>query len=256
MRMKDRVEDLQKRRAAKRAMGGAERVERQRKRGKLDARARIDLLFDLGSFEEFGLLAASEGSLPEEEDPSRPTPADGVITGIGEIDGRPVAAAAYDFTVLGGSIGLVGERKVARLRDLALKDRIPIVWLVDSAGARLEASSDVDPRRIASFADTGYLFREQVVMSGVVPQVAAIVGPGAAGTAYIPGLADYVPMVKNIGSLALGGPPLVKAVTGQEISEQELGGSKIHTTTSGVGDVELETDADCIHAVKKYLSYF
>jgi acetyl-CoA carboxylase carboxyltransferase component len=109
---------------------------------------------------------------------------------------------------------------------------------------------------LSLFAGSGHLFREQVVMSGVVPQVAAMVGPGAAGTAYIPGLADYVPMVKNIGSLALGGPALVKAVTGQEISEQELGGSKIHAEVSGVGDGEFENDAACLAATKKYLSYF
>src|SRR5215472_10145104 len=176
MRMKHRVDDLRQRRARADAMGGSERLKRQKARGKLDARARIKLLFDSDSFEEFGRLAAREGNLPE-EDEERPSPADGVITGIGDIEGRPVAAAAYDFTVLGGSIGEVGERKVARLRDLALKDRIPIVWLVDSAGARIDASAAIDPRRIASFADTGYLFREQVVMSGVVPQVAAMVGP-------------------------------------------------------------------------------
>src|SRR6185436_16776570 len=190
------------------------------------------------------------------EDPSRPSPADGVITGVGEIDGRPVAVAAYDFTVFGGSIGEVGERKVARLRDLALKDRIPIVWLVDSAGARIEAGGAVDPRKLALFADTGYLFREQVVLSGVVPQVAAMVGPGAAGTAYIPALADFVPMVKNVGSMALGGPPLVKAMTGEDISEQELGGAKVHTSKSGVGDIEVENDAACIALIKDYLSYF
>src|SRR6266851_9461938 len=189
MHMKERVRDLEQRRAAKRAMGGPARLERQKKKGKLDARARLQLLFDSNRFEEFGLLAASEGKLADEEPPDQPTPADGVITGIGEIEGRPVAVAAYDFTVLGGSIGEVGERKVARLRDLALKNRIPIVWLIDSAGARLEASREPNARRLAGFADTGYLFREQVAMSGVVPQVAAMVGPGAAGTAYIPGLA-------------------------------------------------------------------
>ena len=203
MRMKHRVDDLRQRRARAEAMGGSERLNRQKARGKLDARARIKLLFDSDSFEEFGRLAAREGNLPEEEDEERPSPADGVITGIGDIEGRPVAAAVYDFTVLGGSIGEVGERKVARLRDLALKDRIPVVWLVDSAGARIDASAAIDPRRIASFADTGYLFREQVVMSGVVPQVAAMVGPGAAGTAYIPGLADFVPMVKGTSSIAV-----------------------------------------------------
>src|SRR5207302_4701885 len=180
----------------------------------------------------------------------------GVITGVGHVYGRPVCAAIYDFTVFGGSLAEIGERKVTRMRDLALKNRLPMVWLVDSAGARIEAGQGVDPRRLAAFADTGYLFREQVVLSGVVPQVAAMVGPGAAGTAYIPGLADFVPMVKDIGSMALGGPPLVKAVTGQEIGEQELGGSKTHATKSGVGDCEVDGDAACIALVKKYLSYF
>src|SRR5205807_1155578 len=159
--MKDRVEELARLRAQKEAMGGTERIGRQRARGKLDARARLKLLFDPGTFEEYGLLAASDGNLPEEDDAARPSPADGVITGVGEIDGRPVAAAIYDFTVFGGSIGEIGERKVTRLREMALVNRIPMVWLVDSAGARLDASAGVDPRRIASFADTGYLFREQ-----------------------------------------------------------------------------------------------
>src|SRR5438874_1517123 len=254
--MKDHVEELAKLKAQKLEMGGKERVERQRSRNKLDARERVRLLFDPGTFEEFGALAASNGNLPDEEDPSKPSPADGVITGVGEIDGRPVASAVYDFTVFGGSIGEIGERKVTRLRDLCLKNRIPMVWLVDSAGARLDASSGVDPRRIATFADTGYLFREQVILSGVVPQVAAMVGPGAAGTAYIPGLADFVPMVKNVGSMALGGPPLVKAVTGQDIGEQELGGSKVHTEKSGVGDVEVADDSECVGMIKEYLSFF
>src|SRR5581483_11902971 len=111
------------------------------------------------------------------------------------------------------------------------------------------------PDMISLFAGSGHLFREQVVLSGVVPQVAAMVGPGAAGTAYIPGLADFVPMVKGIGSLALGGPPLVRAVTGQDITEQDLGGSKVHCEVSGVGDGEFDDDAACIGAVKKYLSY-
>ncbi len=237
-------------------MGGPERVARQRARGKLDARERLRQLFDPGTFEEYGLLARSNGSLPEEEQPDKPSPADGVVTGVGEVDGRPVAAAVYDFTVFGGSIGEVGERKVARLRDLALKSRIPMVWLVDSAGARLDASADIDPRRIAGFADTGYLFREQVVMSGVVPQVAAMVGPGAAGTAYIPGLADFVPMVKGTSSMAIGGPYLVESVVGEKVTEEDLGGSKIHNELSGNADAEYADDATCIAAVREYLSFF
>jgi methylmalonyl-CoA decarboxylase subunit alpha len=137
---------------------------------------------------------------------------------------------------------------------MALRGRWPMVWLIDSAGARIDPGSG-HPDSLSLFAGSGHLFREQVLMSGVVPQVAAVVGPGAAGTAYIPGLADYVPMVRSVGSLALGGPPLVKAVTGQDISEQDLGGSKIHCEVSGVGDGEFENDAACLAAVKQYLSY-
>src|SRR5215831_11143179 len=232
MGRKDALQRLAELKARKAEMGGTQRVARQR----------LSLLFDPGSVQELGMLASAEGRLPEEEDPARPTAADGVLTAFGTVDGRPVAAAIYDFTVLGGSIGEVGERKVTRLRDLALKDRTPIVWLVDSGGARLEAGGEVDPRRLAGFADTGYLFREQSVMSGVVPQVAAMLGPGAAGTAYIPGLADFVPMVAGKSSLALGGPPLVKAMTRQEITEQELGGSRVHCEVSGCGDLEVESD--------------
>ncbi|MBX7096315.1 MAG: acyl-CoA carboxylase subunit beta [Myxococcaceae bacterium] len=256
MKMTERVEELSRRKAKSLEMGGAERVARQRGRNKLDARARVQALFDPGTFEELGALAANNGDLPEEEDASKPSPADGVITGIGEIHGRPVATAIYDFTVFGGSIGEVGERKVTRMRDLALKHRIPMVWLIDSAGARLEASAGVDPRRIAGFADTGYLFREQVVLSGVVPQVAAMVGPGAAGTAYIPGLADFVPMVKGTSSIAIGGPYLVESVVGEKVSEEDLGGSKVHNELSGVADQEYADDPTCIAAIREYLSFF
>jgi acetyl-CoA carboxylase carboxyltransferase component len=166
-----------------------------------------------------------------------------------------VCAAAYDFTVKGGSIGLTGETKVSRLRELALKNRMPMVWFIDSAGARIDPKSGANSDLISMFAGTGHLFREEVHMSGVIPLVAAMVGPGAAGTAYIPGLADFVPMVKNIGSMALAGPPLVKAVTGQDITEQELGGSKVHTEKSGVGDLEVANDDECIEAIKEYLAF-
>src|SRR5207237_8153472 len=126
---------------------------------------------------------------------------------------------------------------------------------IDSGGARIDPGS-THPDMISLFAGSGHLFREQVHMSGVVPQVAAMVGPGAAGTAYIPGLADFVPMVKNIGSMALGGPPLVKAMTGEDISEQDLGGSKIHATKNAVAGGEFQDDAGCIAAGKKSLPYF
>ncbi len=254
MTMRDKVDELERRRAEARKMGGEARLLRQKERGKLDARARLHLLLDPGSFREIGLLATHLGRLPGATD-DKPSPADGVICGSGLIDNRPVCVAAYDFTVQGGSIGPVGERKVSRLRELALRERVPMVWLIDSAGARLTADAD-QAAWIAGFADTGYLFREQVVMSGVVPLVAAMVGPGAAGTAYIPGLADFVPMVKGTSSMAIGGPYLVKSVVGEEITEEALGGSKVHTEISGVADLECADDAACIAAVRDYLSFF
>ena len=247
--MRKKVDGLLRRRAEAKKMGGEARLQRQKERGKLDARARIDLLLDPRSFQEIGLLGTHLGKLDS------PTPADGVICGTGWIEGRPVCVASYDFTVQGGSIGLVGERKVSRLRELALRERVPMVWLVDSAGARLSADPE-EAAWITSFADTGYLFREQVVLSGVVPLVAAMVGPGAAGTAYIPGLADFVPMVRGTSSMAIGGPYLVKSIVGEDVSEEALGGSKVHTEVSGVADLEAASDAECLAAVREYLSFF
>jgi len=251
--MRERVEALEAKRAKIKEMGGADKVQKQHERGKLTARERLEKFFDGGEYMEVGAfgtqmgLAAGDGS-------DKPA-ADAVVCGFGKVDGRMVCAAAYDFTVKGGSIGQTGEEKVTRLRQMALRGRWPIVWFIDSGGARIDPGAQ-HPDSISLFAGSGHLFREQVHMSGVVPQVAAMVGPGAAGTAYIPGLADFVPMVKNVGSLALGGPPLVKAVTGQDITEQELGGSKVHSEVSGVGDGEFADDASCIAAVKKYLSFF
>ena len=255
--MREKTAELERRKAEARKMGGEARLAKQKERGKLDARARLALLLDKDSFREIGLLATHLGRLPGDDnyDASKPSPADGVICGTGMIGGRPACVAAYDFTVHGGSIGPVGERKVSRLRELALRERIPMIWLVDSAGARLSADPE-SARALSDFADSGYLFREQVVMSGVVPLVAAMVGPGAAGTAYIPGLADFVPMVKGTSSLAIGGPYLVKSVVGEDVTEEALGGSKVHTELSGVADLECDDDVTCIEAVRTYLGFF
>jgi len=256
--MRERVQELMERRQRFRQMGGEDRVQRQRDRGKLDARQRVQTLLDDDSFHEMGMLATDRGQL-EAEWP-RPTPADGVITGTGRVQGRLVAVAAYDFTVYGGSIGEVGEIKLTRLREVALRQRIPMIWLIDSAGARIHSESSFGSAesslQISRFADTGYLFREEVTMSGVIPLVAAMMGPGAAGTAYIPGLADFVPMVKGTSSMAIGGPYLVRSVVGEEVTEEELGGSKVHTRVSGVGDLECRDDARCLDAIRTYLSFF
>jgi methylmalonyl-CoA decarboxylase subunit alpha len=246
--MRGHAQELGAKKEEYRAMGGRERVERQHAQGKLTVRERLDRLFDRDSFTELSLLAHHQSSSPAMQ--GKFTPADGCITGVGRIDGRRVAVIAYDFTVMAGSIGMVGELKATRMRELALRERIPLVWLIDSAGARIQEASG------SMFARTGDLFREQVHMSGVIPQVAAMMGPGAAGTAYIPGLADFVPMVKGTSHMALGGPPLVKAAVGEDVTAEEMGGSEVHTRVSGVADLEVADDVECIRVVRQYLSYF
>jgi acetyl-CoA carboxylase carboxyltransferase component len=249
MDMKARADDLAARRERAGRMGGPEAVDRQHAAGKLTARERIDRLFDAGTFTEIGLHATHAGIAPELA--GRETPADGVITGFGRIDGRLASVIAYDFTVMAGSMGRNAETKCNRAREIAYGKRIPMIWLIDSAGARVQEA-------IGSrwFAGAGLLFREESVMSGVVPQVAAMMGPGAAGTAYIPALADFVPMVKGTSNMALGGPPLVKAVVGEDVTAEELGGSKVHCEISGVADLEVDDDEHCLRVIREYLSYF
>jgi acetyl-CoA carboxylase carboxyltransferase component len=238
-----RVRDLEARRQQNLAMGGDEKIAKQHEKGKLTVRERIDLLFDAGSFVELGLLA-------KDREGTDNAPADGVVTGHGLVDGRQVWVIAYDFTVMAGSMGAVGEQfKASRVRELALRYRKPIVWLLDSAGARIQEAAG------STFAGTGYLFYDQVVMSGVIPQVAAMLGPCAAGTAYIPGLADFVPMVKGTSSMSLGGARLVKAATGEDVTDHDMGGSQVHCYESGVGDNEVPDDAACIVEVRRFLSY-
>ncbi|MQA73449.1 MAG: acyl-CoA carboxylase subunit beta [Solirubrobacterales bacterium] len=246
--LKGLVDDLHARREKAKLGGGPEKIAKQHDAGKLTARERIDLLVDPHSFVEIGIHAGPHFSQRAME--GREAPADGVITGWGDVDGRPCAIAAYDFTVMAGSMGMTGELKMARLRELALNQRIPLIWLLDSAGARIQEATG------SLFAGSGHLFREEVVMSGVVPLVAAMLGPCAAGTAYIPGLSDFVPMVVGQGAMALAGPHLTKAVTGEDISMEDLGGARVHCRTSGVGDLEVADDRECIEAVKTYLSFF
>ena len=247
--MEGLIEALRKKREHLREGGGPDRLARQKEQGKLTARERIDLLFDSGSFTEIGVQATHAGVSPEMA--GRETPADGVVTGFGRIDGRFASVIAYDFTVMAGSMGRTAEVKCNRAREVAYTKRMPMIWLIDSAGARIQEA--IGSR---NFAGSGLLFREESIMSGVVPQVAAMMGPGAAGTAYIPALADFVPMVKGTSHMALGGPPLVKAVVGEDVTPEELGGSKIHCEISGVGDLEVEDDRACLTVIREYLSYF
>ncbi|MFL5893221.1 MAG: acyl-CoA carboxylase subunit beta [Solirubrobacterales bacterium] len=246
--MKTLVEDLHARRENAKLGGGEEKIALQHERGKLTARERIDLLVDPGTFVELGIQAGPHSSQRAME--GKEAPADGVITGWGDVEGRTCCIAAYDFTVMAGSMGMTGEFKVGRLRDMALQKRMPFIWLLDSAGARIQEAAG------SMFAGSGHLFREEVTMSGVIPLIAAMLGPCAAGTAYIPGLSDFVPMVVGQGAMALAGPHLTKAVTGEDISMEDLGGARVHCRVSGVGDLEVSDDAECIQAVKEYLSHF
>jgi acetyl-CoA carboxylase carboxyltransferase component len=242
------VEDLHARREQIKLGGGPEKIAKQHAAEKLTARERLALLLDEGSFTELGMHGRPHFSQRAME--GKDAPADGVVTGYGRVEGRMVAVCAYDFTVMAGSMGMTGEIKVTRLRELALTKRIPFIWLLDSAGARIQEAVG------SLFAGSGHLFREEVVMSGVIPQVAALMGPCAAGTAYIPGLADFVPMVKGRGSMALAGPHLVRAAIGEDVTQEELGGSRVHCRKSGVGDLEVANDEECIERIKQYLSYF
>lgn len=248
MTLKNLTQELLKKRGEIRKMGGEEELAKQKAQGKLNVRERVDLFFDKGTFTEIGILGTYQSDDPLLK--GRSTPADGAVTGFGLVNGRKVCVIAYDFTVLAGTIGEVNERKAQRIRDLAFQERVPIVWLLDSAGARVQEVAS------SRFAETGKMFYDQILYSGVVPQIAAVMGPCAAGTAYIPALADFIPMVKGTSSMALAGPPLVKAAIGEEISVEDLGGSKVHCEVSGVADVECANDKDCIDTIKKYLSYF
>src|SRR3954452_23333791 len=175
--MRSLVEELEARRTKARLGGGEEKIARQHADEKLTARERLDLLIDPGTFTELGIHGRPHFSQRAME--GKEAPADGVITGYGRIDGRLVAVAAYDFTVMAGSMGMTGELKVSRLRELALSKRMPFIWLLDSAGARIQEAVG------SLFAGSGHLFREEVTASGVIPQIAALMGPCAAGTAYI-----------------------------------------------------------------------
>lgn len=243
--MRDLARDLARLKTDALGMGGEKLVARQHELGKLTVRERVGLLFDAGTFTEAGMLAQAADT-PQTE--GRRTWADGVITGTGKIEGRLAALIAYDFTVLAGSMGAHGERKAARMRELAVRHGYPVIYLLDSAGGRVNEA-------VGAFGGTGDVFREMSQMSGVVPQVGAVLGHCSAGTGYVPALCDFVPMVKGTSSMALAGIHLVRAATGEELTEEEMGGSAVHSKISGVADREAADDAECLRLVRGYLSF-
>src|SRR5438309_2038394 len=222
--------------------GGTRYLPKLREQNKLTARERLDLLLDAGSFVEDGLFA---NVLADE------LPADGVITGLGAIEGRHVAVMANDPTVKAGSWGARTVEKIVRIQETAQRIRVPLFYLVDSAGARITDQIDMFPGR----RHAGRIFFNEVQLSGQVPQICLLLGPSAAGGAYIPAFCDVVIMVEGNASMYLGSPRMVEVVVGEKVTLEELGGARMHCTESGCGDALVSDDKEAIDFARSYFQF-
>ncbi|MGD9701613.1 MAG: acyl-CoA carboxylase subunit beta [Acidimicrobiia bacterium] len=243
--MNDKLEDLRQRKEQAYHAGSARAVERQHEKGKLLARERIDYLLDPGSFQELDLLARHRAHSADLEE--RPY-TDGVITGWGTIDGRKVFVFSQDFTVFGGALGEVFAEKIHKLMDLALKVGAPVVGLNDGAGARIQEG-------VVSLASYGGIFYRNVLSSGVVPQISVILGPCAGGAVYSPAMTDFIFMVRESSHMFITGPDVVKTVTGEEVTLEELGGAMSHASKSGVATFVSPDEKACLEDVRYLLSF-
>src|SRR5437879_2475764 len=235
MTLQERLDELRRRHELAQAGGGAERVARQHADGKLSARERLDLLFDEGSFEEIDKLVehrCQDFGMAEQR-----IPGDGVVTGHGLINGRSAYAFAQDFTVFGGSLSEANAAKVCKIMDLAMRTGAPIVGLNDSGGARIQEG-------VASLAGYADIFLRNTLASGVVPQISAIMGPCAGGAVYSPALTDFTLMVEGTSHMFITGPDVIKTVTGEEVSFEELGGAHAPNVKSGVAHYQAKHEAD------------
>ncbi|KPV62828.1 MAG: malonate decarboxylase subunit beta [Candidatus Bathyarchaeota archaeon BA1] len=244
--VKEKIERLRELRERSRLGGGKERIEDQHRKGKLTARERLGLLLDPGSFVEldpYVVHQCVDFGMAE-----RKMLGDGVVTGYGTVDGRLVFVFSQDFTVFGGSLGEMFAKKVCKVMDLAMKTGAPIIGLNDSGGARIQEG-------VASLAGYGDIFFRNVMASGVIPQISAIMGPCAGGAVYSPALTDFIVMVKETSHMFITGPDVIKAVIGQEVTFEELGGALVHSQTSGVAHFTANNEEECIDVIKKLLSY-
>src|SRR6187431_3684994 len=226
--------------------GGEERLRRQRDAGKLTARERITLLFDPGTFEEtdaFVTHRCRDFGMDEQI-----VPGDGVVSGHGRVDGRLVYAFAQDFTVFGGSLSETNAAKIVKIMDQALKMGAPMVGLNDSGGARIQEG-------VLSLGGYADIFFRNVQSSGVIPQISAIMGPCAGGAVYSPAMTDFTMMVEHTSYMFVTGPNVVKTVTNEEVSSEELGGAMTHATKSGVTHFTATNDVECIRQIRRLLSY-
>lgn len=244
--MEDKIKDLEQRLEESRKGGGEKRVEAQHKKGKLTARERIHFLLDEGSFEEIGAMVTHRSTLFGLD--KQKFLGDGVVTGYGTIQGRLVYVFSQDFTVLGGSLAEAHAEKICRIMDLAMKNGAPVIGLNDSGGARIQEG-------VVSLGGYADIFYRNTLASGVIPQISAIMGPCAGGAVYSPALTDFIMMVENTSYMFVTGPNVVKTVTHEEVTSEELGGASAHSTKSGVTHFTAPNEIDAINQLKKLLSY-
>ncbi|HOX94990.1 MAG TPA: acyl-CoA carboxylase subunit beta, partial [Syntrophales bacterium] len=242
----DRIKDLEKRQERLLTMGGEALVKKQHELGKMTARQRLALLFDAGSFQEVQLFVKHRSALFGLA--GKEINADGVVTGFGSVNGRTVFCAAQDFTSAGGSLGEMHAKKIWKVMDMATDARKPFVALNDSGGARIQEG-------VPALEGYGGIFYRNSIASGYIPQICAIMGPTAGGAVYSPALTDYVFMVKKSSYMYITGPDVIKAVIGEEVTHDDLGGALAHATKSGVCHFATENDEDCINKIKALLSY-
>ncbi len=246
MGLTENLEELERRNRAADLGGGEERIAKQHEAGKMTARERVDLLLDRGSFVETDKFKTHRCSDFEMAD--KKIPGDGVITGYGTIDGRTVFVFSQDFTVFGGSLSGAFAEKVCKVMDLAMKTGAPVIGINDSGGARIQEG-------VVSLAGYADIFQRNVMASGVIPQISAILGPCAGGAVYSPAMTDFIFMAKKISHMFITGPDVIKTVTHEDVTKEELGGAVTHNTKSGVAHFLAENGRDCLRMIRELLSY-
>ena len=246
MTSSSRQQEYQKRKDRVLKGGGQKAIDKQTAMGKLTARDRINLLLDAHSFHEYDMFV--EHRCRDFDMDKRVLPGDGVITGTGTISGHPVCIFAQDFTVAGGSLGLMHARKITKIMDHAIKLGIPLIGINDSGGARIQEGVD-------SLAGYGEIFYRNTAASGLIPQISVILGPCAGGAVYSPALTDFVFVVDKISKMFITGPEVIKTVLGEEISMEDLGGAKVHTEISGNAHFFAANELECFHQIKKLMTY-
>ena len=244
--MKEIIQQLEAKRELARLGGGQKRIQAQHSKGKLTARERIELLLDAGTFEEWDMFV--EHRCHDFGMGDQTVPGDGVVTGYGMINGRLVFVFSQDFTVLGGSLSEAHAEKICKIMDQALKVGAPVIGLNDSGGARIQEG-------VASLGGYAEIFQRNVTASGVIPQISLIMGPSAGGAVYSPALTDFIFMVKDSSYMFVTGPEVVKTVTHEDVTAEELGGAVTHSTVSGVCDLAFDNDVDAIMMLRRFFNY-